>query len=80
MALLAAGEDSPAVERGVAWLTTTQLPDGRWDEEPFTGTGFPGDFYINYHLYRQVFPIWALGRYLGRQGARCGAESGTDHV
>jgi len=30
-----------------------------------TGTGFPGDFYINYHLYRLVFPVSALGRYLG---------------
>ena len=26
--------------------------------------GFPGDFYINYHLYRLVFPIMALGRCL----------------
>ena len=33
-------------------------------EDFFTGTGFPGDFYINYHLYRLVFPISALGRYL----------------
>ncbi|MGQ4420955.1 hypothetical protein ACN6LA_001490, partial [Streptomyces sp. SAS_269] len=26
--------------------------------------GFPWDFSINYHLYRQVFPLTALGRYL----------------
>ena len=30
----------------------------------FTGTGFPGDFYIRYHLYRLHFPVMALGRYL----------------
>ncbi len=36
----------------------------RWDEPQYTGTGFPGDFYINYHLYRLVFPVSALGRYL----------------
>jgi squalene-hopene/tetraprenyl-beta-curcumene cyclase len=42
----------------------TQLPDGGWDEPWFTGTGFPGDFYINYHLYRLVFPVSALGRYV----------------
>ena len=36
--------------------------DGSWDEPQFTGTGFPSDFYINYHLYRLVFPIMALGR------------------
>ncbi|MER6004142.1 squalene--hopene cyclase [Nonomuraea angiospora] len=66
LALLAAGECSPAVERGVRWLVERQRPDGTWDEPYFTGTGFPGDFYINYHLYRLVFPISALGRYLRR--------------
>ena len=66
LALLAAGErDSPAVTRGVAHLVETQRPDGGWDEATFTGTGFPGDFSINYHLYRVVFPVMALGRYVG---------------
>jgi squalene-hopene/tetraprenyl-beta-curcumene cyclase len=65
LALLAAGERSDAVERGVEWLCRTVRDDGSWDEPYFTGTGFPGDFYLNYHLYRQVFPITALGRYLG---------------
>ncbi len=65
LALLAAGRHgSRAVERGVAWLAATQRPDGSWDEPQFTGTGFPGDFYINYHLYRIVFPVMALGRYV----------------
>ena len=65
LALLAAGErDSGAVTRGVQWLAQTQLPDGSWDEPYFTGTGFPRDFYINYHLYRLAFPVSALGRYL----------------
>src|SRR6185437_6135954 len=65
LALLAAGQrSSDAVERGVRWLCETQRADGSWDEPQFTGTGFPGDFYINYHLYRMVFPITALGRYL----------------
>jgi squalene-hopene/tetraprenyl-beta-curcumene cyclase len=64
LALLAAGEGGTAVERGVAWLARTQRADGSWDEPEFTGTGFPGDFYINYHLYRLTFPVMALGRYL----------------
>jgi squalene-hopene/tetraprenyl-beta-curcumene cyclase len=65
LALLAAGDgDGAAAERGIRWLAQTQLPDGGWDEPQFTGTGFPGDFYINYHLYRVVFPVSALGRYL----------------
>jgi squalene-hopene/tetraprenyl-beta-curcumene cyclase len=41
-----------------------QRADGSWDEPQYTGTGFPGAFYLNYHLYRLVFPISALGRYL----------------
>jgi squalene-hopene/tetraprenyl-beta-curcumene cyclase len=62
LALDAAGEHSIAVERGLRWLAQTQREDGGWDEPQHTGTGFPGDFYINYHLYRIVFPIMALGR------------------
>jgi squalene-hopene/tetraprenyl-beta-curcumene cyclase len=67
LALLAAGgaDAMASAARGVAWLVATQTPDGTWDEPLFTGTGFPGDFYINYHLYRLVFPVSALGRYLG---------------
>jgi squalene-hopene/tetraprenyl-beta-curcumene cyclase len=63
LALLAAGDDSPALYRGVQYLLDTQQADGGWDEPLYTGTGFPGDFYINYELYRYVFPISALGRY-----------------
>ena len=29
----------------------------------FTGTGFPKDFMIKYHMYRIYFPLLALGRY-----------------
>jgi squalene-hopene/tetraprenyl-beta-curcumene cyclase len=65
LALEAVGQPSSAAERGVRWLMDTQRPNGSWDEPQFTGTGFPGYFYINYHLYRAVFPISALGRYLG---------------
>ena len=63
LALHAAGEEEgDAARRGVDYLVATQTADGTWDEPWFTGTGFPGDFYINYHLYRLVFPIQALGR------------------
>jgi squalene-hopene/tetraprenyl-beta-curcumene cyclase len=66
LALIAAGEaGSPSARRGVEWLVDHQRDDGSWDEPYFIGTGFPGDFFINYHLYRLVFPISALGRYIG---------------
>ncbi|HTX62650.1 MAG TPA: squalene--hopene cyclase [Acidimicrobiales bacterium] len=71
LALLAAGEsDRASTRRGVEFLGATQRDDGSWDEPWFTGTGFPGDFYINYHLYRLVFPVTALGRYVHGGGPR----------
>jgi squalene-hopene/tetraprenyl-beta-curcumene cyclase len=64
-----AAPDAPpedtAVERGVQWLIEHQREDGTWDEPQYTGTGFPRDFYLNYHLYRLVFPVMALGRFVG---------------
>lgn len=49
-----------AVQRGLTYLCERQRLDGTWDEPECTGTGFPGDFYINYHLYRHLFPAMAL--------------------
>ncbi len=65
LALHAAGERGPALWRGVGWLVDAQRPDGSWNEPQYTGTGFPSDYYINYHLYRLTFPLMALGRCLG---------------
>ena len=63
--LQAAGEtDGEPARRGMEFLVRTQRADGSWDEPWYTGTGFPGAFYINYHLYRLIFPVSALGRCL----------------
>ena len=64
LALLAAAPGHPSVARGIDYLVMSQRPDGNWDEPEFTGTGFPNDFMINYHLYRLYFPIAVLGRFL----------------
>jgi len=64
LALHAAGERSQALNRGVEWLVASQRSNGGWDEPQYTGTGFPSDYYINYHYYRLTFPIMALGRCL----------------
>lgn len=55
-------EDAGSV-RAVEWLTENQSEDGSWDEDEFTGTGFPCVFYLKYHLYRNSFPLYALARY-----------------
>jgi squalene-hopene/tetraprenyl-beta-curcumene cyclase len=63
LAYVAADEaDSDAARRAAEWLCSTQLANGDWDEAQFTGTGFPLDFMIRYHLYRLHFPLLALGR------------------
>jgi squalene-hopene/tetraprenyl-beta-curcumene cyclase len=49
-----------ACERGLQYLRERQNDDGTWPEPHYTGTGFPRDFYINYHLYRHLFPMMAL--------------------
>ena len=62
--LLAAGETSaPEVRRAVRFLLDGQRSNGTWAESAFTGTGFPRVFYLKYHLYRNVFPLYALARY-----------------
>ena len=69
LALIAAGEAGhPATARGIEYLVSTQAEHGGWDEPYFTGTGFPTDFMIRYHIYRDAFPLMALGRYARARG------------
>ena len=57
---------SPAVLRGVEHLLVTQRADGSWDEAWWTGTGFPSHFYLRYWMYRDYFPLMALGQVRAR--------------
>ena len=60
--MAAGAADDPAVERGAQWLLRHQRADGGWAEEDYTGTGFPRVFYLRYHGYARIFPLWALAR------------------
>ncbi len=62
---LLAGTDlsDPAIVKAISYLVHHQKEDGSWSEPDFTGTGFPGVFYLKYHLYRNSFPVYALARY-----------------
>jgi squalene-hopene/tetraprenyl-beta-curcumene cyclase len=76
MGLLAAGEaHSDEVQAGVDYLLSSQGRDGRWQEEQFTGTGFPKVFYLKYHMYSVYFPMIALARY----ESALSRTSGRDH-
>jgi squalene-hopene/tetraprenyl-beta-curcumene cyclase len=64
LGLMAAGEvEHAAVGRGIEYLARNQGPDGAWEEERYTATGFPRVFYLRYHGYRRFFPLWAMARY-----------------
>jgi len=55
-------EDRAAIDRGIEFLKNQQLPNGDWDQEAITGV-FNRNCGITYTAYRNIFPIWALGRY-----------------
>ena len=64
LGLMAAGRtDHLATARGVAWLAAHQDETGVWPEDAYTGGGFPRVFYLRYHGYAKIFPLWALARY-----------------
>jgi squalene-hopene/tetraprenyl-beta-curcumene cyclase len=62
LGLIALGEtNSDTVRRGIDFLVREQREDGSWRDAHWTGTGFPGVFYLRYHLYSVYFPLMALG-------------------
>jgi len=76
MGLLAASDlRSDCVQRGIAYLLKTQRDDGSWEEQWYTGTGFPRVFYLMYYMYREYFPLIALSTY-----ARTSAAATEDQL
>ena len=76
LGLFASGDfDSESVKRGVRFLVKTQKENGAWEDDVFTGTGFPRVFYLKYHLYSVYFPILALSQYWRRKSP-AGNEAG----
>lgn len=75
MALIAAGEGTCGEAiGGIHFLLRKQGIDGTWEEEEFTGTGFPRHFMIKYHNYRNCFPLMALSKFL-REAKRKGLSA-----
>ncbi|XP_043988666.1 lanosterol synthase [Gambusia affinis] len=54
--------DQQAIERGVQLLVQKQLLNGDWPQENISGV-FNKSCAISYTSYRNVFPIWTLGRF-----------------
>lgn len=63
LGMMGADIKDPALERAADYLTETQTDEGSWPENYYTGGGFPGTFYLRYELYKNYFPLMALGRY-----------------
>jgi squalene cyclase len=46
---------------GAGHRAAMERADGTWSETACTGTGFPGVYYLIYGLYKDYFPLTALG-------------------
>jgi squalene-hopene/tetraprenyl-beta-curcumene cyclase len=65
LGLLAGGDvRSISLHKGIEYLIERQRPDGDWDEDYATGTGFPKVFYLSYTDYRNTFPLLALATFV----------------
>ncbi len=70
MALLEAGDSNwTAISRGARFLLNTQEADGTWPKQDMAGIFFRTAL-LDYVLYRQYFPLHALGLYEQRRRAR----------
>ena len=69
--LEAADSDWAAISRGVRFLVESQEASGAWPRQDMVGVFFRTAL-LDYVLYRQYFPLHALGLYEQRRQRRCG--------
>ncbi|MEX0813601.1 MAG: terpene cyclase/mutase family protein [Chitinophagales bacterium] len=63
LALMAADYPEKTVtDKGIRFLIDKQEKSGDWSQQGISGV-FNGNCMITYTAYRNVFPLWALGRY-----------------
>lgn len=68
MAVQKLGYDEYAehIRRGIQFLIQRQQQSGDWEQESISGV-FNHNCMISYTAYRNVFPIWALGRFIKQE-------------
>jgi len=69
----------PSIQKGVQYLIDKQNADGSWTEHETTGTGFPKVFYLKYDIYRNSWPLLALGTYRRLMTAAQAEANGSVH-
>eukprot|EP00040_Diaphanoeca_grandis_P034707 m.216523 g.216523 ORF g.216523 m.216523 type:complete len:721 (-) comp33210_c0_seq1:416-2578(-) len=57
--------DRAAIRRGVDLLVARQCANGDWNQESIIGV-FNKNAMISYSNFKNIFPIWAIGRYCER--------------
>ena len=58
--------DKQVIEKGLAFLFSRQMSNGDWPQEGISGV-FNKNCMETYTAYRNVFPLWAIGRFLKNQ-------------
>ena len=63
LTLILAQADRKCIEKGIRFILKEQLSNGDWSQQSIVGV-FNGNCMISYTNYRNIFPIWALGRFI----------------
>ncbi len=80
IALLESGDSNwPAIMRGIEFLLKTQNSDGTWPKQDMAGVFFRTAL-LDYVLYRQYFPLHALGLFEKRQTSRQNLANSTMNI